>query len=302
VSVSCRARRRFSAALTGLTTTAVLTAAVLLETSSATAAGSATLPAALSATASAATSARVPASTSAAHRRWPGHPGRVLVDHRVRRGDTATGLAVHYHAWTAELVAVNHLGRRAHLRVGQRIRIPVVLSAWRRAHPHTTPPWSRHRTHHQTHQQTHRATHRTPWRGTGATRHQVRRLVAATARRHHVDPHLALAISWQESGWQQHRRSSAGAIGAMQVLPGTARWMSTYAGRRLNAYALRDNVVAGVLLLRVLRTHTTYRRTVAAYYQGLGSVRRDGLYPSTRRYLRSVVALHHRLRHGWRPA
>jgi soluble lytic murein transglycosylase-like protein len=129
----------------------------------------------------------------------------------------------------------------------------------------------------------------------------VRRVVVAAARRHHVDPHLALAIAWQESGWQQHRRSSAGAIGAMQVLPGTGAWMSTYAGRHLDVYALRDNVVAGVLLLKVLRGITTYRRTVAAYYQGLGSLRRHGAYPSTRRYLRNVASLHRRLRHGWQP-
>ena len=50
----------------------------------------------------------------------------------MKPGDTATGLAVRFHAWTAELISHNHLGSTATLRVGQRIRIPVVRAAARR--------------------------------------------------------------------------------------------------------------------------------------------------------------------------
>ena len=123
-----------------------------------------------------------------------------------------------------------------------------------------------------------------------------------SARRHGVEPNLALAISWQESGWQQRRISSAGAIGAMQVMPATGRWMSLTVGRRLNLYGLGDNVTAGVRLIDVLRGETSERRAVAAYYQGLGAVQRHGLYPSTKVYVRDVLALRHRLRHGWDPS
>ena len=55
--------------------------------------------------------------------------GRKLVSHTVRSGDTATELAVKYHAWTAELISLNDLGPSAALHVGDRIRIPVVLAA-----------------------------------------------------------------------------------------------------------------------------------------------------------------------------
>lgn len=123
-----------------------------------------------------------------------------------------------------------------------------------------------------------------------------------SARRHGVEPDLALAISWQESGWQQRRISSAGAIGAMQVMPATGRWMSLDVGRRLNLYGLGDNVTAGVRLIDVLRGETSERRAVAAYYQGLGAVQRHGLYPSTKVYVRDVLALRHRLRLGWDPS
>ena len=71
--------------------------------------------------------------------------------------------------------------------------------------------------------------------------------------------------------------SSANAIGAMQVLPSTARWMEQYAGRSLRLRKLGDNAQAGVLLLKVLSAHTQ-RRThkIGAYYQGLGAVRGTG--------------------------
>jgi soluble lytic murein transglycosylase-like protein len=113
---------------------------------------------------------------------------------------------------------------------------------------------------------------------------------------------VALAISWQESGWQQRRTSSTGAVGAMQIMPGTGRWMSSYVDRRLNIYSLRDNVTAGVVLFKVLRGQASWRGSIAAYYQGLGAVRSHGLYPSTRRYTRSVAHLYRRLQRGWRPA
>ena len=56
-------------------------------------------------------------------------PGRRIVDHTVRPGETATELAVRFHAWTAELIRHNHLGRSAGIRVGQHLEIPVVLAA-----------------------------------------------------------------------------------------------------------------------------------------------------------------------------
>lgn len=238
---------------------------------------------------------------AAERHRWPGHPNRALVRHRVRPGETATGLAVRYHAWTRELRRVNHLGRRGTLYVGRVIRIPVVLSAVRREH---RAKRARHhaRAHHARHHARHRAHHHRPWRGAHASRATVRRVIVRTALRHHVRPRIVLAIAWQESGWQQRRRSSTGAIGAMQVMPGTGRWMSVYLGRRINIYSLRDNVLAGVVLYKVLRAQTSRKRAIGGYYQGLGSIQKHGMYPSTKAYVRSVRALDRALRRGWNPA
>ena len=208
--------------------------------------------------------------TSADGQPWPGHPGRRIVRHTVRPGDTATGLAVRYHAWTREPRAINHLGRHGRLYVGERIRIPVVVAALR-AHRHrhhaAKPRTNRHHTtrhhtkkHHTRTHVTRRPVHRTahphPWRLADVSRAKVRRVVVKIARLHGVDPHLALAVAWQESGWQQRRVSSTGAIGVMQVMPDTGRWMRWYAGRTLRLRDTHDNIMAGMLTLRTLRSGT----------------------------------------------
>jgi soluble lytic murein transglycosylase-like protein len=226
---------------------------------------------------------------------------RRIVDHRVRPGETATGLAVRFHAWTSELIARNDLGPDGRMRVGQRIEIPVVVAALPRRGERARPAVRPERRHAGTQQHRSRTEHatRAPSRLVDPPRATVRRVVAATAARHGVDPQLALAVSWQESGWQMDRRSSAGAIGAMQVLPSTAAWMSMYAGHRLHPRRLADNAATGVRLLGVLRSETTNRRrAVAAYYQGLGAVRSHGLYGETHAYVANVLALKRRLEAG----
>lgn len=226
---------------------------------------------------------------------------RRIVDHRVRAGETATGLAVRFHAWTSELIARNGLGPDGQMRVAQRIEIPVVVSALPRAGERARHGVRPERRPADTQQPGSRAEHatRAPRRLADPPRAAVRRVVAATAARHGVDPQLALAVSWQESGWQMDRRSSAGAIGAMQVLPSTAAWMSMYAGHRLHPRRLVDNATTGVRLLGVLRSETTNRRrAVAAYYQGLGAVRSHGLYGETHAYVDNVLALKRRLEAG----
>lgn len=218
---------------------------------------------------------------------------RRIVRHTVRPGDTVTGLAVRFHAWTDELIRLNRLGPAATIRIGQSLRIPVVVS---RAGSSPARPGP--------------APHSQPTRPTQPAqptqtheRQRIRRLIERTARAYGVDPHLALAVSWQEAGWRMHHVSSAGAIGAMQVLPSTGRWMSLYVGRSLDLRHARDNVAAGVMLLKVLREMTgSERQAIGAYYQGIGSVLRDGLDPGTRAYLANVRAIERRLERGLPPA
>lgn len=226
---------------------------------------------------------------------------RRIVRYRVRRGDTATGLAVRYHAWTAELIELNDLGPSGALVAGRTIRIPIVVD---RAGGSTKKKSTtqRKKSTRQKSRRKKQAQACSSCRSAQPRRQQVRRVIARTARRHGVDPQLALAISWQESGWRMSPVSSAGAIGAMQVLPTTATWMSFYAGRPLRLRSLRDNATAGVLMLKVLRGMVDGRREViAAYYQGPGAVQRHGIYPVSRPYVANVLAIKRALERGRQP-
>jgi LysM repeat protein len=238
-----------------------------------------------------------------------GKDRRRIVRYVVRRGDTAIGLAVRFHAWTDELLALNHLTYRSRLEVGQHLRIPVVPAELRdekppkpkhhkhKHHKHRHHKHKHHKHRHHKHKHHKHRHHRDP------SRAHVAHVIARTAQRYGVDPELALAVSWQEAGWQMHHVSGAGAIGAMQVLPTTGTWMSLYVGRRLHLHRLHDNAAAGVMLLRVLRGQTiTLRRQIGAYYQGLGAVRAYGLYPETRHYVENVLAIKRRLERGRPPA
>lgn len=266
------------------------------------------------------------------------HPNRTIKRYRVRPGDTPSGIAVRYHAWTAQLLRINHTST---LYAGDVILVPVVTRAVRehraeigkhrhgpkakattsskpkkaapkKAAPKKAAPEKaakpgkkkaskKHRGK-QKSRAPHHVRHARGWHHRGASRAVVRRAIVTKAKRFGVNPALALAVSWQESGWQHDRVSSAGAIGAMQIMPGTGQWMSTMVGRRLNIKDLHDNVTAGVVLLRWLRDEAGPRVAVAGYYQGLAGVRRHGMYGSTKRYVANVHALRKRIEQGWSPA
>jgi LysM repeat protein len=110
-----------------------------------------------------------------------------------------------------------------------------------------------------------------------------------------VPPSLAEAIGYQESGFNNSLVSPTGATGVMQIEPAT--W--NYVGQNLagppplSPYSAADNIRAGALLLRSLLNQTGGDASLAAagYYQGLPSVERHGIYPSTQRYVNDVMAL-----------
>jgi len=120
----------------------------------------------------------------------------------------------------------------------------------------------------------------------------VRQMIRSAARRHGVPVDLALALAYQESGFQQGVVSPVDAIGAMQVLPSTGRALGRLHGRTYDLLKASDNVEAGVTLLKdLLRATGSVERALAGYYQGLGSIARKGLLPQTERYVRNVTLL-----------
>ena len=67
-----------------------------------------------------------------------------------------------------------------------------------------------------------------------------------------VDPRLARATAWMESGFRQDVVSAVGAVGVMQLLPGTWQWIEQVLLRTTTPRTYDGNVRVGVRYLRWL--------------------------------------------------
>ena len=223
---------------------------------------------------------RVPSHRGAPHatRRTPAY--RTVVSHYVvRQGDSLYAIAARWHVRPSVIAARNRLPRSLVVMLGQRLAIP-----------HRVRVVHRPRLVRIGH------AHQFTW-GRVPTPDQVAAIIRITAKRWGVDPRLALAVGWQESGFNQRWVSSTGAIGAMQVEPYTGAFVARYVVHRaLTLYDARDNATAGVALLALFlrETHGNVRHAVAGYYQGLTSVLSRGMYADTKRYVANVLALRNR--------
>lgn len=120
---------------------------------------------------------------------------------------------------------------------------------------------------------------------------QMQQIVASTARSMGVNPALAMAFAYQESGFSATAVSPANAIGVMQVIPSSGQWASQLVGRPLNLLNPYDNATAGVAIIRALvRSSPNLDHAIGSYYQGQGSVSRYGFFADTRAYVNSVKA------------
>jgi soluble lytic murein transglycosylase-like protein len=110
-----------------------------------------------------------------------------------------------------------------------------------------------------------------------------------------VDAGLVRAVAWVESGWNQGAVSPAGALGLMQIMPGTWSWLeSDVFGYGLNVdTSAYDNVKAGVRLLRILLNGAggDVDSAVGSYYQGQGATANGILYSDTVGYVWAVKAM-----------
>jgi LysM repeat protein len=212
------------------------------------------------------------------------HMGTIV--HTVVPGDTLDGIAERYHVKPATIARRNHLPRSLIVVLGQRLAIP------HRVTTHTTSgsAGAAGATNAALQDRAYLSRRGEP------SQDQTAALIRSTAAHWSLDPSLALAISWQESGWNMRAVSPVDALGAMQVMRYTGTYLSDdVVHRNLNLYDAKDNITAGVALLSVL-THeaVSTRQAVAGYYQGLQSVRDHGMYASTQQYVRDVMALRQR--------
>ena len=191
----------------------------------------------------------------------PTRPPRLV--YRVRIGDTLAGIAARYGSSVATLARVNRL-RSANLIVaGTRLVIP---------NPAPRPAAS-------------------------ADAAAVRALIDRWAAHYGVDPRLARALAWMESGFQPGVVSSVGAWGVMQVTPATWKFVETVLIGFPIARTTEGNVRVGIAylhhLLREFRGNE--RLALAGYYQGPWAVRKRGLLPESKAFVADVLALKARM-------
>ncbi len=128
-------------------------------------------------------------------------------------------------------------------------------------------------------------------------------IVRVHATENHLDPALLAAVIESESKFDPNARSSAGAIGLMQLTPTTAKGIALYTrGTRFRVSDLTDpdiNVRYGAWYLRHLldRYHDDERLALAAYNAGEDNVDRwrnahEGIqFSETRHYVSRVERL-----------
>ena len=198
-------------------------------------------------------------------------PAQRKTIHVVSSGSTLWGIAGQYGVSVSSIVAANQIANPSRIFAGQRLVIPGGSA------PASGPAP--------------RAKMSSSMAALVADRESIRRMIVRAADRHSVPRRLALAVAWQESGWQQGVVSHAGAVGVMQLMPATAEWVGqTMLARPVRITDAHSNISAGVRLLRhyIIRYDGNRDLILAAYYQGQHAADLYGVYPVSRQYIASV--------------
>jgi soluble lytic murein transglycosylase len=121
-------------------------------------------------------------------------------------------------------------------------------------------------------------------------------IVEDLAAKYRVDPFLVLSVAREESRFDPHARSMAGALGLMQIMPKTAtrldRKLRLGARRTYEILDIKNNLHFGIYLLSDLsREFGSYSQALAAYNAGEHRVRnwlRQGRYKSADEFIEDI--------------
>jgi len=192
----------------------------------------------------------------------PARPTTTSAVHVVESGEGFFSIAARWSVSPWELARVNGLALTSVLVPGQRLRLPVGARAAA---------------------------------GQASTsRDTVRAALDHWSAAYGVDPKLARALAWMESGFQPEVVSNVGALGVMQLLPESWEWVDALLIGRVTPRTYEGNVQAGVRYLRwqLDQFGGDVELALAGYYQGARAVREIGLYDDTKRYVAIILQLY----------
>jgi soluble lytic murein transglycosylase-like protein len=126
--------------------------------------------------------------------------------------------------------------------------------------------------------------------------HPFTAFVTEASRRFGVPEHWIRAVMHVESGAKPRARSSKGAMGLMQIMPGTWKELRARYGLGADPYDVRDNILAGAAYIRELHDRYGAPGFLAAYNAGPGRYERHlvtgrPLPDETRAYIAALAPM-----------
>jgi LysM repeat protein len=184
----------------------------------------------------------------------------------VKPGDSLTAIARRSGTTLSTLTRLNKLNPARPLLIGTHLRLPAAVSA-------------------------------APTAVSASNATEVRASIDKWAGYYGVDPSLARALAWMESGFNNTVVSPVGAQGVMQILPSTWDYVQTVLIGHPVQHGADGNVQVGLAYLHHLLGvfGGNEHLALAGWYQGERAVKKVGPYKVSKVFVANVLALRDRM-------